>query len=423
MSQGLEQGLEQEMTKQEETQYLEDQVLEIQKKGGPRKVMLEILSSKPLLSFLSIVSALVIGAVLIIIANPDVQRTAGYLFARPGDFFSACWNVIRDAYSAMFSGAIVDFNAPSFFRFIKPLTDTLAAATPLVFTGLGLGVGFRASLFNIGGQGQIICGSLLSALAGFSLNLPLVLQLPICIIMGAVGGAIWGFIPGILKAKTKANEVIVTIMLNYIALYFLQWVLSQPVFQKLGQNVPIAKPMNASAIYPPLFGPLFKVNFSFVLAIVAVVVFWWLMERSQLGFRLKAVGYNPNAAKNAGMKVDNIFMYGMIISGAFCGLAGTSQVLVGGTGMGDGVASTFGFDAITVALLGRSKPLGTLLSALLFGALRAGGYVMQSKTGTPIDVVQIIQSVIVMFIAAPPLVRAIFHLPKPVGLNIAEEVA
>jgi len=412
-------------TPQEKKAYLDKTAKDLAQKNPKdfRVLLHNIMASSWVVTLLAIFSALLLGAILIIFADSDVHKTFENFLSTPGDFFVASWNVVSEAYGSMFSGSIVNFGADSFVGFIKPFTETLSRATPLIFSGLGLAIGFKASLFNIGGQGQIIMGALLSALIGFSLDLPSIILIPLCVIGSFLGGAIWGFIPGILKAKTNANEVIVTIMLNYVALNFIRWALVQPVYQKEGQNVPIAKPMNESAVLPKIFGSSFNTNLGFVLALVAVAVVWWILNRSYFGFRLQAVGLNPNAAANAGIKVQSILCWVMVLSGGLCSMAAASNVLVSGTGVSDGIASSYGFDAITVALLGRSNPVGTLFAAILFGALRAGGYTMQATTGTPIDVVQIIQSLVVMFIAAPPLIRSIYHLPKVDKSKIMKEIS
>jgi simple sugar transport system permease protein len=292
--------------------------------------------------------------------------------------------------------------------------------------GLGLAIGFRSALFNIGGQGQIIVGGIFASYVGFAFDLPPVIHLIAAIIAAVIGGMLWGFIPGILKAKTGANEVIVTIMLNSVALYLISWVLTQPAFQRVGENRPITPVMKDTALYPIIKIGEIQLSFAFFLAVGAVFLTWWLLERSTLGFKLRATGLNPDAAKSAGINASMMSAWALMISGGFAGLAASSAVLIPATGMGSGVASSYGFDAIMVALLGRSKPLGTFLSALLLGAFRSGGYLMQATTSTPIDVVSVIQAVVVMFIAAPPLIRAIFRLPDPEKLALrktAKEVA
>jgi len=375
--------------------------------------MRQIATSQALTSFLAIVVALVLGAILIAAADGSVQKTAGYLLARPGDFFSAVWQAVGGAYSALFQGAVVNIStAYSAGDVIAPVTKTIAYSVPLIFAGLGLAVGFRAGLFNIGAQGQIILGATLCGYIGFTWHLPVGLHLIVCVLAAFAGGALWGFIPGILKAKTGANEVIVTIMLNSISVFLLGYLLTLTAFRSPNSYAPISPRMDPTAQFPHFFGT--PIDLGFVLALATAVAVWWMMERSTLGFRIRAVGENPDAARTAGMNVSWTYMWVMIIAGGLAGLAATSQLLSSPSQqLNADVASTFGFDAITVALLGRSKPLGTVLAGLLFGGLRAGGYLMQSSTGTPIDIILVVQSVIVLLIAAPPLIRAIFRLPDP----------
>ena len=361
---------------------------------------------------LAIVVALVIGAILIAASNSKVQEAAGYLAARPGDFFAAIGRSVGGAYSALFQGAVFDFHATTFGTFVLPLTNTIAYATPLIFAGLALAIGFRGGMFNIGGQGQITLGAVLCAYVGFAWHLPAGLHLVLAIIGAFVGGAIWGFIPGILKALAGANEVIVTIMLNSISGFLISFLLTLRAFRVPGSNVPKSPIVDGNAQYPDFFGT--SIDVGFLLAIAAAIGVWWLMERSTLGFRIRTVGQNRTAAQTAGMNVRATYVWVMVIGGGLCGLAATSPLLSHpAQALTSGVASTFGFDAITVALLGRSKPLGTVLAGLLFGGLRAGGYLMQAGTGTPIDIILVLQAVIVLLIAAPPLVKAIFRLPDP----------
>lgn len=375
----------------------------------------EMLSSSWLVSVLAVVLALVISAILVAAADTEVQDTAGYLFARPGDFFGAAWDAVRSAYVALFQGAVFDPTAATFERSIRPLTETMTWSVPLILAGLGLGIGFRAGMFNIGAQGQIILGAIFAGYIGFAMSLPPGLHLLLAVIGAAIGGGLWAGIAGFLKARTGANEVIVTIMLNNIAIYLIGYLLTTSAFQREGSNNPISPPLKDSALYPQLLGSEFRLHLGFIVAILAAVFVWWLMNRSTIGFAFRAVGSNPNAARTAGISVNSAYLWVMVVAGAFAGLAGSAQVLGTEKVLTAGIAASFGFDAITVALLGRSKPLGTFLAGLLFGALRAGGFAMQSRTGTPIDIVLVVQSLIVLFIAAPPLVRAVFRLPAPGG--------
>lgn len=386
-------------------------------------VLREMLESSWLVSLLAIVAALVLGGVLIAAADPEVQEAATYFFARPTDTLVAIWDAVFGAYSALFQGAVINFEAPDLARALRPLTETMTVSVPLILAGLGIGIGFRAGLFNIGAQGQIILGGIFAGFIGFSFDLPPGLHLLLAVLGAALGGAIWASIAGVLKARTGAHEVIVTIMLNNIAVYLVAYLLTTPAFQRAGSSNPISPPIPGDATFPLLLGEGFRLHLGFVLALLAAVGVWWLMERSTLGFRFRAVGENAHAARTAGMSVRWATVWVMALAGALAGLAGSAQVLGTEKVLTAGVAASFGFDAITVALLGRSRPLGTVLAGLLFGALRAGGFAMQARTGTPIDIVLVVQSLIVLFIAAPPLVRAIFRLPTPGGPSRAERRA
>ncbi|WP_428830401.1 ABC transporter permease [Cellulomonas endometrii] len=375
----------------------------------------EMLSSSWLVTVAALVLALVISAVLIAAADSDVQDAATYFFARPMDFFSAAWDAVWGAYVALFQGAVFDPAAATFARAIRPITETMTWAVPLILAGLGLGIGFRAGMFNIGAQGQIILGAVFAGYIGFAWDLPPGLHLLLAVIGAMIGGGLWAGIAGYLKARTGANEVIVTIMLNNIAIYLVGYLLTTSAFKRGSSNNPISPPLKESALYPLLLGSQFRLHLGFVVAILAAVFVWWLMNRSTIGFAFRAVGSNPSAARTAGINVNRIYLVVMIVAGALAGMAGSAQVLGTEKVLTAGIAASFGFDAITVALLGRSKPLGTFFAGLLFGALRAGGFAMQARTGTPIDIVLVVQSLVVLFIAAPPLVRAVFRLPAPRG--------
>jgi simple sugar transport system permease protein len=380
-----------------------------------RRAFTEIVNGNALVSVLAVLVAIVVGSLMIALTDPAVQAAAGYFFAAPMDTFSAIGSAVGGAYSALFRGSIYTFNADSFAIGIRPLTETLKFATPLIAAGLGVGLAFRAGLFNIGGQGQMLMAAAAAGYVATAWELPFPLHLIAALVAGIVAGAIWAGIAGLLKARTGAHEVIVTIMLNHIAFYLLAWMLAtQGLLQAPGSNNPKTAPMAESAVFPLILGPMYKLHLGFLLALVAVAITWWLLERSSLGFRFRAVGENPAAARTAGISVGRMYFTVMLIAGALVGLAGVSQVL--GTepkGFSGGIDAGIGFDAITVALLGRSRPLGILWAGLLFGAFKTGGFTMQASQGVPIEIVLVVQSLIVLFIAAPPLVRAMFGLPQP----------
>ncbi len=375
----------------------------------------QIVGGGVVISILAVVLALVVGAILIAVTDPGVQRAAGYFFARPTDTFQAAWNVVSGAYTSLFQGSIYNFGRPTFATGIRPFMDTLTYATPLIVAGLGVGLGFRTGIFNIGGQGQMLIAAAFCGWIGWSLHLPPVLHLVVAVAAGFVGGAIWAAVAGVLKARTGAHEVIVTIMLNWVAFYLISYLLRTPgALQAHGSNNPKSPAILPTAVLPPIFGPQYQLHWGFVIAVAATIVVWWLLERSSLGFKFRAVGENPHAARVAGISVNAAIVWSMVIGGGLVGLAAVDQVLGTTTGgFGSSIDAGIGFDAITVALLGRSRPLGIFIAGVLFGAFKAGGFLMQAANDIPIDIVLVVQSLIVLFIAAPPLVRSIFRLPTP----------
>ncbi|WP_413334038.1 ABC transporter permease [Brevibacterium sp. GP-SGM9] len=382
--------------------------------GKEQNLLQEILSGSWLVSVLAIIVALLLGGVLIAVSNAEVVEAAKNLFAAPGSFFSTLFTTIGEAYSALFRGAIFDWDARTAERSIRPLTESMVNGTPLILAGLGIALAFRSGLFNIGGQGQVILGATIAGFLGYALPLPPFVHMLVAALGGIIGGAIWAGIAGVLKARTGANEVIVTIMLNSIAGYLLGYLLKQSWFTHTASANPQSRTVDDSAQMFLLLPAPFRLHFGFIIAILATIFVWWLLERSTVGFEFKAVGANPHAARTAGISVSKVTILVMVVAGALAGLGGAAQVLGTEYKLTGGISGSIGFDAITVALLGRSKPLGTFLAGLLFGAFKAGGYLMQSQTGTPIDIVLVVQSVIVLLIAAPPLVRSIFRLPTPV---------
>ncbi|MEU4687408.1 ABC transporter permease [Actinoplanes sp. NPDC023714] len=368
-------------------------------------------------TFLSIVLAFVIGAVLIVVSDSEVLAKFAYFTARPADALTASWTLISTAYSDLLKGAFGDpeaFNAwfsgtGTWQDALAPISETLTYAAPLVFTGLSVALAFRGGLFNIGAQGQAVIGTITAGVAGFAFGLPIVLNLVVAILAGAIGGALWGFIPGILKARTGAHEVITTIMLNYTAALFLSWLVLQKGVQDPNRTDAISKAVAESAKLPS-FGGVLRVHLGILLAVAVTAGVAWLLNRSSFGFELRAVGANQHAAKTAGISVAKTYAVLMAVAGALAGLGGATQVLGTAYALTPAVAGNIGFDGLLVALLGRNKPWGTLWAALLFGALRAGGNRMQSYSGISLELVTVLQALIVIFIAAPALVKAIFRL-------------
>jgi len=382
--------------------------------------------SSTVITVLAIFSALVIGGLLIVISDPVVLRAWDSFGYAPGAALGATWDSLAAAYSALFEGSIFDpatvgaaFHGGSIAAIFYPLSLTAFEATPLILTGLSVAIAFRAGLFNIGGTSQFIGGAIVAAWLGFGVAMPAVLHVIVCIVGALIGGAVTGWTVGLLKARTGAHEVIVTIMLNYVMIYLLQYVLSSPsLLQQPGQNNQIAPPVDASAVLPHVGGPPPQASLGFLIAVAAAIAVAWLLSRSTIGFQFRTVGANPSAARSAGMNVERSWALVMLIAGALAGLAAATVVLSGGSPpppLVDSTYGTYGFDGITVALLGRARPLGVVLAGLLFGALDAGGTNVAVATTVPADIVQVLEGLIVLFVAAPPLIRAIFRLRESAG--------
>jgi general nucleoside transport system permease protein len=382
--------------------------------GRLNAALRDVLNGNIVLTILAIVVALVVGGILIASTNADVQAASGYFLARPGDTLAAIWQSVAGAYAAIFRGGVYDFTSDNFGDGIASFLGSLGFATPLIAAGLGIAVGFRTGVFNIGGTGMILVAAAAAGWVGFALTLPPGIHMIVAILAGLIAAGFWAFIVGFLKARTGAHEVIVTIMLNYVALYLVDYLLNSPVLRDPSSNAPVSPSEKSTAVFFHLLGPSYTLNFGFVLVIAATVFCWWLLSRSSLGFKLRAVGENPRAARVAGIRINRMYVYVMVISGILVGFAGVYQVLgAQTTGFDRGIDANIGFTAITVALLGRSRPWGVFAAGILFGILQAGSYTMQADQQVNVNVLPVIQSVIVLFLAAPPLVRAIFRLPTP----------
>ena len=378
----------------------------------------EILAGGFTRTVVSIILGFLVGAAFMIASNREFIESLGYIFSRPGDAFGAAVAVVNEGYGALFRGAVFNSEADSFEKAIRPLTETLRLGAPLILAGLGLGLTFRVGMFNIGGTGQLITGMIFATFVATRMELPFLIHVVVAIVAAVIGSTLLGALVGFLKARTGAHEVILTIMFNYIMLYFFTFLLRDPLL--LGElratGNPKADPAVETALLPRLLGDAYALHYGILIALIAVVVYWWLMERSTIGFRLRMVGFNPDAARTAGISVERTYVVAMGLSAAFVGLAAANQALGVPIGVTPSAHANIGFDAITVALLGGSNAPGILLAGLLFGAFKAGSPSMQVLGVSP-EVLGIVQGAIVLFIAAPPLIRAIFRLPPPQTSN------
>ncbi len=334
---------------------------------------------------LALLLAFVVGAGFLILSSPLIEGSVDLLLP------------VR-AYASLLSGA---------FGSERAIVNTLVNATPLILAGFAVGIGFKAGLFNIGAQGQYLIGALAATAMALALNdaSPAV-AITASVLAGMAGGLLYGMIPGLLKAFTGAHEVVVTIMLNYIAILIVSWVVNNPL---LGEDVSYQRTDDiVAARLPMILGDTGHLGILF--AVIAVPIVWWFLFRSTIGFEVRTTGANSEAARYAGMNPRWLIVFTMSLCGLFAGLAG-GVVILGQTGyLPASYAPTIGFEAIAVALLGRAHPVGILLSGLLFGAMRAGGLAMQSQLGIPFQFVLVLQAIILFFLTAEVLVRRIFRV-------------
>ena len=334
-----------------------------------------------LVPLLAIFTALVIGALIIFATGTDVIK----------------------AYRGLFLGAFGGFDA---------LANTLVEATPFIFAGLAVALGFKCGLFNIGAEGQLAMGAMAAAVAGYAITgLPAFVHLPLAILIGTLGGALWGAIPGYLRGKTGAHEVIVTIMLNYIAISLTDYLIKGPFLDKTS-SAPQTPVIQQSAELPFLFGANYRLHAGFILAIVMAFAIWWLLNKTTIGFEIRTVGSNPDAAQYAGMSITRNFVLAMALSGGLAGLAGVSQVLGLQHRLQASFSAGYGFDSIAVALLARSNPIAVIPAALFWGALRQGAGLMQTESGISKDIINIIQALVIVFIAADQIIRWFYRVRR-----------
>jgi simple sugar transport system permease protein len=289
-------------------------------------------------------------------------------------------------------------------RSINAISKTLANAAPLILTGLSVGIGFKAGLFNIGATGQLLMGGFVAAVVGAQVStLPPLLAISIATFAGALAGAAWGFIPGFLKAYTGAHEVVVTIMLNAIAVAIISGLVND-VLRVVGPSFAQTADVG-NAKFPIVAGR--DLHAGVFLAALLVPITWWFLWRTTTGFEIRTVGANPSAARYAGMSPRRLTILTMSLCGMLAGLAGVLEIL-GRVGYYPAIFGTsFGFDGITVALLGRAHPVGILLSALLLGGMRAGSSLMQIQARVPVEIIDVIQAVILIFLAADFVIRRV----------------
>ncbi|HWI49853.1 MAG TPA: ABC transporter permease [Rummeliibacillus sp.] len=327
-----------------------------------------------LVPIISILLGLIVGAIVMLVSGFS-----------PVDGYIALWNgVFGNSYN---------------------MGETIRQITPYVFAGLAVAFAFRTGLFNIGVEGQLIVGWLAAAYVGYAFDLPKIIHLPLALLAAAVAGGLWALIPGLLKAKLQVHEVIVTIMMNYIALHVANASIS--ALSNGGEKT--EKIHDSASLRSPFFESITdysRLHWGFAVAIIAVIVMWFLLEKTTRGFELKSVGLNQNASDYAGMNVSKNIVLAMVISGIFAGLGGAMEALGTFGNISKMTAFTgIGFDGIAVALLGANQPLGVLLGAILFGGLKNGGLNMPNEAGIPVEIVSIVIALIIFFVASGYIIR------------------
>jgi simple sugar transport system permease protein len=355
------------------------------KPGSPIKSLLRSALDAMLIPFLAILTAVILGGIIIALVR--------------GNPFLAYYGLLDGSFGSA-----------------KALSETAVWATPFIFAGLAVALAFKGGLFNIGAEGQLAIGATVAALVGYALpdwlgvDIPAIIHLPLTIIVGMAAGALWAAIVGFLKAYTGGHEVINTIMMNYIALNTISFLLNGVMKDNAPNNVSARTPLIAeSARIPTIFEGL-RIHWGFIFALLVAFLVWWMLNKTTLGFEIRTVGANPDAAKYAGMNVKKIIIVTMALSGMLAGLAGTIEV----TGLNYrhelGFSIGYGYDAIAIALLGKSHPLGVVLAAILFAAMRNGGTRMQFLTQMPVDLISMLQALILLFVAADAIVRYLYRI-------------
>ena len=330
--------------------------------------------------FLSVLLGFLVGAIIMIISGFDPL----------------------EAYSKLIEGAGISAKGIN----IRRLGETIVQMSTLILTGLSVAFAFRTGLFNIGAAGQMLMGGFGAIVIGITMNLPKIIHLPLAIIVGILFGAIWASIQGILKAKFGVHEVVITIMMNWIAYWTVYYFVPKYLKGSYDTESKIIKPTASLRVgwLTDLFDGS-NINIGIFLAFISVFIIWWILEKTTFGFELKAVGYNRFAARYSGMKVEKNIVYSMMISGALAGLAGVAYYIGYADNIKIGELPSQGYDGIAVALLGLNSPIGVVFSALLFGFMNAGKNFMQSATDVPNELVPIIMATIIFFAAANLLIK------------------
>jgi ABC-type uncharacterized transport system permease subunit len=372
------------------------------------------------LPILSVVTGLLFGAVVIVLTDFDHLSQIG---TDPVGAIGGAIRGVADAYGAMLSGAFGDPGriatafqtgvSTDIAKAIRPITETLVAAMPLIFCGLAVAISFRAGMFNIGADGQLLLGALGATITAIVLanKVPAPVILVASIAAATAVGGFWGFVPGFLKARTGAHEVITTIMLTYVAKLIVFFALRSPDLRAAGSTSPISKNLAPIVDVPNIISlPGLRLDYGFVVALLMAVAVSWLLFKTTKGFELRAAGFSLSAARYAGMSAGGSMMVAMTLSGALAGMGGGFMVIGTVGQLSLDLSNGIGFNAIALALLAGLRPSGVILAALLFGALTQGGKLMGIESGIPFDLLFFIMALVIMFVAAPGLIRGMWRI-------------
>lgn len=301
-----------------------------------------------------------------------------------------------NAYKAMALGAFGD---------IFGIGQTLMQATPIIFTSLAFLISYKAGLFNIGAEGQFLMGAIASAFVGIHFEgLPWIIHIPLVLLAGGIAGGIWGLIPALLKSRFDAHEVITTMMLSYVAQYFTSYLVNYPLKAPGWVSQTVRLPASAELVR---ILPQTQLSAGIYIAGFMVVLVWFLLRKTILGYELRAIGMNPSAAENAGININKGIILSLILSGAVAGLGGAVEIMGVHKRFIDGFSPGYGWDGLAVALVGGLHPFGSMFASILFGALRSGGMIMSRGSGVPLDINILLQGLVILFVAAPTLIRNI----------------
>jgi simple sugar transport system permease protein len=363
-----------------------------------------------MIPILAVITALLAGAVIILISQFISANLATGFKGVSSATTKTPWQTLVSAYVGLFQGA---FGSP------RAISETLIATTPYILTGLAVAVGFRGGLFNIGAEGQYYVGSICAVFVGYTFKgLPPFLHIILSMLAGIVGGGLFAAIPGYLKARFGIHEVINTIMLNYIGVKTIDWLVRGPLRDpkaSLDQTYYILDSAKLPKLLP---WTDLRVHIGIIIALLMVFVINWLLFKTTLGYELRTVGSNPSVARYAGMSVARNFVVTMVISGGLAGMAGAVQQLGMNYTLKAVFATGYGFDSIAVALLAKSNPFGIIPAALLWGALRNGAALMQVRSNMSIDLINIVQALVIMFVAADQMIRWLYHIKTTRGTRV-----